>query len=173
LKVQIDDLKTISKTLGNPKGIIHLEQEGVRVFYANDASRFILDKKLPHKRYNNTSQIIKIRNEDDLNERVTFFKKVNSQTQITPNMRKGSNITQKSPINEKHPKKAQQNQFKISILHQNVQSIGNAIDQLQSVIRDVPKENELNVICVTEHWKTKDQLKNYGIEGFGLASYCC
>ncbi|KAL3277863.1 hypothetical protein HHI36_013204 [Cryptolaemus montrouzieri] len=88
-------------------------------------------------------------------------------------MRKGSNITRKSLINDKYPKQAQQNQFKIFILHQNVQSIGNAIDQLQSVIRDVPKENELNVICGTEYWKTKDQLKNYGIDGCCLASYYC
>ncbi|KAL3265214.1 hypothetical protein HHI36_009428 [Cryptolaemus montrouzieri] len=64
-------------------------------------------------------------------------------------------------------------QFKLSVPHQNIQSIGNAVDHLEAVIKDLPQESELSVICITEHWKTKEQLENYGIEEYILySSYC-
>lgn len=54
--------------------------------------------------------------------------------------------------------------MEINIIHQNVESIGNSVDQ----IGELTKENNAHVVCLSEHWKTADQLSNYGIENFVL-----
>lgn len=52
-----------------------------------------------------------------------------------------------------------------SIIHQNLQSIGNSVDRIE----DLLSENiDCNALCVTEHWKTATQLQNYGIKRFRL-----
>lgn len=56
------------------------------------------------------------------------------------------------------------------IIHQNVQSIGNCVDSIEKLIRDNP---ECFCLCITEHWKTEDQLLKIGISDFKLASWFC
>ena len=53
----------------------------------------------------------------------------------------------------------------ISILHQNVQSIGNAINKLNDTLINHP---ECQILCISEHWKNEDQLKQLGIKNFKL-----
>lgn len=55
------------------------------------------------------------------------------------------------------------------MLHQNVQSIGNCINQLECVLN----EHNCNVLAVSEHWKSEDQLAAYRIDGFNMVSSFC
>lgn len=50
-----------------------------------------------------------------------------------------------------------------------MRSIGNAVEQIEEITR----EFSVDVMCVSEHWKTKEQLSNYGVENFVLASSFC
>lgn len=69
---------------------------------------------------------------------------------------------------QKNPKK--NNRETLTILHQNVQSIGNSIANIEKLVEEI---GGCSVLCITEHWKTKEQLENYGIQGFYLvASFC-
>jgi len=55
-------------------------------------------------------------------------------------------------------------------MHQNVQSIGNSINKLNVMLISHP---ECQVMCVSEHWKSEDQLKSFSINGLKLgASFC-
>lgn len=58
----------------------------------------------------------------------------------------------------------------IGVLHQNVQSIGNSVDGLQYLME---KNEECGFLCITEHWKTEQQLSCIGLQGFYLASSWC
>lgn len=58
----------------------------------------------------------------------------------------------------------------MSFIHQNTQSIGNCIDELGIFLSD---HQECIVVCITEHWKTKDQLLNYNLENYSLVSSFC
>lgn len=51
-----------------------------------------------------------------------------------------------------------------------MQSIGNCVDELEVFLEEHP---ECMFLCLTEHWKTEDQLRNYGIKNFYLAASCC
>ena len=58
----------------------------------------------------------------------------------------------------------------ISVIHQNVQSIGNCIDELNLFLK---QNSECVALCITEHWKTYHQLTAHGVNGFELgASFC-
>nr|CAI5831447.1 unnamed protein product [Callosobruchus analis] len=57
-----------------------------------------------------------------------------------------------------------------SFLHQNVQSLGNAVLQLNEVFNE---QGDIKVLCITEHWKSKSQLAAYGIENFRLVGSFC
>ncbi|KAG5893997.1 hypothetical protein JTB14_004252 [Gonioctena quinquepunctata] len=63
-----------------------------------------------------------------------------------------------------------QSQLKLSIIHQNVQSLGNCNDRLENFLSS---HLDCTFLCLTEHWKTKEQLKSYGIKGFYLAEAVC
>jgi len=56
------------------------------------------------------------------------------------------------------------------ILHQNIQSIGNSLNQLNHLIQDL---TGVRVLCVTEHWKTKDELQFFTPHNFKLVSSAC
>nr|CAI5821856.1 unnamed protein product [Callosobruchus analis] len=56
------------------------------------------------------------------------------------------------------------------IIHQNVQSLGNSVDKINLVLQEHPL---CKVLCVTEHWKSEEQLQQIGIQGFKLASSFC
>lgn len=58
----------------------------------------------------------------------------------------------------------------MSLMHQNVQSLGNSVDQLQLLLAD---HVDCKYLCISEHWKTADQLQLHGIGGFYLASGYC
>lgn len=58
----------------------------------------------------------------------------------------------------------------MSIIHQNVQSIGNSIDKLNDMLQDHP---ECKIMCVTEHWKSEIQLPKLAIRNFKLCSMFC
>lgn len=60
--------------------------------------------------------------------------------------------------------------FHICVIHQNLQSIGNCLDHLIELLKD---HGNCRFLCVTEHWKTSQQLVNYGIPGYFLASSFC
>lgn len=55
---------------------------------------------------------------------------------------------------------------KYTLVHQNVQSIGNCLNQLDLFV------NELDVtfLTITEHWKSKDELLLYKFSNFNLIS---
>lgn len=57
-----------------------------------------------------------------------------------------------------------------SILHQNLQSIGNCLDRIKIAL----SENEdCLCLCVTEHWKSAEQLPAYQIPGYvNISSFC-
>ncbi|CAH1959374.1 unnamed protein product [Acanthoscelides obtectus] len=59
---------------------------------------------------------------------------------------------------------------KIALLHQNVQSLGNSINEINQMLMD---HDDCKFICITEHWKSQDQIINYGIRNFKLASCFC
>lgn len=63
-----------------------------------------------------------------------------------------------------------ENQKNWSIINQNIQSIGNSIDQLNDLLYDY--DNCL-CVCLTEHWKTEDQLQNFAVEGYYTAASFC
>ncbi|CAH1962730.1 unnamed protein product [Acanthoscelides obtectus] len=56
---------------------------------------------------------------------------------------------------------------RIALLHQNVQSLGNSINEVNQMIAN---NSDCKFICITEHWKGQDQSINYGIRNFNLAS---
>lgn len=59
---------------------------------------------------------------------------------------------------------------KYSIIHQNAQSIGNCIDELQLLLE---KNENCAALCITEHWKKSEQLLSYNLVNFELiSSYC-
>lgn len=55
-------------------------------------------------------------------------------------------------------------------MHQNVQSLSNSINIIEDTIKDL---EVLNALCLTEHWRDKQQLSNHGIQDFILASSFC
>lgn len=55
-------------------------------------------------------------------------------------------------------------------MHQNVQSVGNCIDELNVFLSNY---EECMFLCISEHWKTEVQLTAYGIENFYLVSCFC
>lgn len=58
----------------------------------------------------------------------------------------------------------------VSIISQNVQSIGNCVNELNAILNSHPN---CHYLTVTEHWKTEDQLKTHNLENFNLATYFC
>ncbi|CAH2005860.1 unnamed protein product [Acanthoscelides obtectus] len=59
---------------------------------------------------------------------------------------------------------------RIALLHQNVQSLGNSINEVNQMIAN---NSDCKLICITEHWKSQNQIINYAIRNFKLASYFC
>lgn len=58
----------------------------------------------------------------------------------------------------------------VNIIHQNLRSIGNSLDNL---IEITCNEKECIVLGVTEHWKTEEEIVMYKLPGFKLiSSYC-
>lgn len=58
---------------------------------------------------------------------------------------------------------------KFCVIHQNIQSIGTSLLGLESFAR----EHKADLIAVTEHWKSVEQLQNYQIDGYRLCSSYC
>lgn len=57
-----------------------------------------------------------------------------------------------------------------SIIHQNIQSLGNAVDSINDMLET---HKYCKILCVTEHWKTLDQLKYLRLKHFELAASFC
>lgn len=57
----------------------------------------------------------------------------------------------------------------VKIIHQNIQSIGSCIDELQFFV----DQQNYHFICVTEHWKTNQQLKMFPLKGYYQAASFC
>lgn len=57
-----------------------------------------------------------------------------------------------------------------SIIHQNVQSLGNAVDRVNAMLN---LHDSCEILCITEHWKSDKQLKKLGINNFHLVSMFC
>ena len=58
----------------------------------------------------------------------------------------------------------------MSLIHQNLQSIGNCVNLIDDLLED---QRNCVAFCATEHWKTVQQMSNIGIKGFQLASSFC
>lgn len=85
------------------------------------------------------------------------------------NQRKDEVQTQnKNPRNVMKSQKPPKTSF--GIIHQNIQSIGNAVEQLEIFLQD---HEDCKVLCLSEHWKTEEQLNNYSIPNFNLVSKFC
>lgn len=78
------------------------------------------------------------------------------------------NKLQQSQIISKQTGRARTNL--VSLLHQNLRSIGNSADQLEMLLSI---HSDCHFLCVTEHWKSIDQLKEHNLRGYYLVnSYC-
>lgn len=62
------------------------------------------------------------------------------------------------------------NEHNASLIHQNLQSIGNSINGLELMLRE---HSTCSMLCVTEHWKTEEQLKQHQIREFNLVTSFC
>lgn len=58
----------------------------------------------------------------------------------------------------------------MSVINQNIQSIGNSINELQALLQ---QHSDCICVCLTEHWKTESQLTSYGLLGYNLAACFC
>lgn len=58
----------------------------------------------------------------------------------------------------------------MSVIHQNVRSLGNCIDLLEDILKDNP---DCKILCLTEHWKSEEQIKSLGIQNFSLSARFC
>lgn len=58
----------------------------------------------------------------------------------------------------------------ISIIHQNVRSLGNCVDLLEDMLRH---HEENMFLCLTEHWQSQQQLNSIGIHNYHLAANFC
>ena len=58
----------------------------------------------------------------------------------------------------------------ITLIHQNVQSLGNSVDKIQHFLST---QKNCKFLCFTEHWKSAEQLRLIGIQNFTLASSYC
>ncbi|XP_045476376.1 uncharacterized protein LOC123682034 [Harmonia axyridis] len=58
----------------------------------------------------------------------------------------------------------------MSLIHQNVQSIGNTINKLEYGLQD---HKECMILCLTEHWKSKEQLISLPVKDFNLIGSFC
>ena len=57
----------------------------------------------------------------------------------------------------------------LSILHQNIQSIGNKLVETDLVLKS--DFEDIDVLCFTEHWLREDYLNLIHIDHYELASY--
>lgn len=57
-----------------------------------------------------------------------------------------------------------------SLLHQNLQSLGNAVDSFEKVLSE---DAQCRFVCLTEHWQCREQLEAMSLRGFELASSYC
>ncbi|KAK9873564.1 hypothetical protein WA026_022977 [Henosepilachna vigintioctopunctata] len=57
----------------------------------------------------------------------------------------------------------------MTIILQNIQFIGNSILQLENFLNG----QDVDILALTEHWKSKNELKNYEIPGFSMADAYC
>lgn len=62
------------------------------------------------------------------------------------------------------------NSVGFGILHQNVRSIGNSKELLEELMKE---NEEVKVLCISEHWKTEEQLQYHTIADFKLETYFC
>ncbi|XP_045471745.1 intracellular protein transport protein USO1-like [Harmonia axyridis] len=67
-------------------------------------------------------------------------------------------------------KREEYRENEITVIHQNLQSIGNCVDELNEFLQ---AQNKCTFLCVTEHWKTASQLPIYKIEHYNLAASFC
>lgn len=62
------------------------------------------------------------------------------------------------------------NKFLMSLVHQNVQSLGNSVDKLQYFLDE---NRTCKFLCITEHWKSEEQLQQLKVNNFTLAAKYC
>lgn len=65
---------------------------------------------------------------------------------------------------------ANETEKKISLIHQNVRSIGNSVDLIEDFLHE---HQSCKFLCISEHWKTDDQLSDFAICDFNLAAKYC
>ncbi|XP_050518987.1 dual serine/threonine and tyrosine protein kinase [Diabrotica virgifera virgifera] len=63
------------------------------------------------------------------------------------------------------------NQKSFGLLHQNIQCVSTSIEKLEFFLQCEGLHNVC--VCLTEHWKSKEQLELHHINGFSLASSFC
>lgn len=57
----------------------------------------------------------------------------------------------------------------LTICHQNIQSLRNKIDEVEVEC----ELNKIDILCLSEHWMTCDQIISIKIEGYTLVNYFC
>jgi hypothetical protein len=56
------------------------------------------------------------------------------------------------------------------VFHQNIRSLANKVYQLETILQSM---ETTHVVCLTEHWKTKEELDSIKIMNYGLTSSYC
>jgi hypothetical protein len=77
----------------------------------------------------------------------------------------------RSAIKTKVCNRKDQRPRKISVLHQNVQSLNNKVLELEVLLQS--ELQYVDVLCFTEHWQKNQQIGNTNITQFKLVSSFC
>jgi hypothetical protein len=78
------------------------------------------------------------------------------------------NKQQKTSKIGKEKNKIRNNQKTVSIFYQNVQSVKNKVLELNMIIQT--ELNEVDVLCLSEHWQKEDHIQIYKFNDFKLSS---
>lgn len=91
---------------------------------------------------------------------------------ITTDYQEQRNIQTKAKISNKNLKQTgQQKRSSLCVLHQNIQCLRNKTAECEIFLSSLEKFPD--VVCLTEHWCTKDEMEVMNLEGYKLTSSFC
>lgn len=73
------------------------------------------------------------------------------------------------PSKDFHNRKSIKEKSALRLCHQNIQSLGTSLGELEKFIT----VNNIDILCITEHWKKEEQLQRIHVDQFKLVSFYC